>query len=692
VAVAFGGDGRRLASAGGDYPKGAVDWGKARTEVILWDAATGKPLRTIPGPPRRLFNALALSPDGTRLLAAAGILKEERAELALWDTRTGKLLTTLTRDGELVAAVGFSPDGKEMYTLSQRGSARGLGGVGNAVTFWDAAGKQLKVYKAPEGTLIGHVSYGADGVCRAVRVGTPGAGVDAVREVRKPQPQPRVRLEEIRIWELAANRLLDGAGRLPELGGVALHPDGGRLVVQFLDDKTRQMTGKLLERGRAEKTLFTSAAPREAGMEELSRPQFAPNGKRLVVLQENVPLLADLTCTAPARLVGHTGPVTHAAFSADGRRLATASTDGTVKIWDTDAAPEPFTAAQQWWSVNNVAFSPDSKRLAAAVSVHRPFPAADGGSHLEIHVWEMTTRKRLLSVTRPKQTGQAVVFSPDGKRFVSVSAEGMDGKGKQGYPGEVVIWDADKGTPGLTLRGHANSIYSVAFSPDGRLLATAGGNYDRAAKKSGPGEIKLWDAESGREVRAFPGHESTVWKVVFSRDGKRLVSASGDSTVRVWETDTGKEVLVFRGHRHSVYDVAFSPDGQLLASVGGDPNNRGNSGDAFLWDAASGEQRFALPGHMGIVARVAFSPAGKRLATGSGYWDTANNTYTQSEIKFWDVATGQEVLNLRGDQKSSGYALILGLAFSPDGARVAYSSRGTVTVLTAPFPGNDRGK
>jgi WD40 repeat protein len=635
-------------------------------------------VRTIQGTPGQEFNLLALSPDGTRLLAAAVILGKEgpqRSELVLWDATTGKLLTTVMR-GEPVQDAGFSPDGKKVYAVwGGEGRPRQSG---NAVTFWDTTGKQMKVYKA-KNAGIGHVAYGVDGVCRAVQI-------DDDRPIG----------ERWNVWNLSADRVrvLD----CTEWRGVflhltVLHPDGRRLATQLLDEKTGQMIVKLWERGRGEKVLFTYPAPSEHG--SLERPQFAPSGKQLLVLEQHVPLLANLAGTAPTRLVGHMGRVTHAAFRADGRRLATPSVDGTVKIWDTDAPPEPFTAElQPSGEVMDVAFSPDSKRVAAAGTTYYPFKIEGGVEDvLEIRVWEMATGKRLLSLTRPKQTGQAVAFSPDGKRLFSASMVAIhDAEGKKQYRGEVVIWHADKGTPGLTLRGHANLIFGVAFSPDGQLLATAGANYDRDRKQYGPGEVKLWDAESGREVRALQGHGSMVWRVVFSRNGKRLATASLDSTVRVWETDTGKEILVFRGHRHSVYDVAFSPDGELLASVGGDPKNRDKPGEAFLWNAATGEQQLALAGHMGLVGRVAFSPDGKRLATASGYWNVTSRTYNGNEIKIWDVATGQELMNLRGGPISRGSAQIQGLAFSPDGSRLAYCSSATVTVLTAPAPENDLAK
>jgi WD40 repeat protein len=152
----------------------------------------------------------------------------------------------------------------------------------------------------------------------------------------------------------------------------------------------------------------------------------------------------------------------------------------------------------------------------------------------------------------------------------------------------------------VTLRGHSYSVYGVAFSPDGKRLATASG--DQTAK--------VWDAESGKELLTLRGHSGRVFGVVFSPDGKRLATTSAD-TAKVWDAESGKELLTLRGHSGNVLGVVFSPDDKRLATASWDKT-------AKVWDAESGKELLTLRGHSDPVNGVAFSPDGTRIATGSG--------------------------------------------------------------------------
>jgi WD40 repeat protein/serine/threonine protein kinase len=223
-----------------------------------------------------------------------------------------------------------------------------------------------------------------------------------------------------------------------------------------------------------------------------------------------------------------------------------------------------------------------------------------------------------------------VAFSPDGRRLAS------------GNSAIIKIWDAASGQDLLTLDGHSNAVSSVAFSPDGRRLAS--GSIDQT--------IKIWDADSGQETLTLKGHASWVSSVAFSPDGRRLASGSWDNTLKIWDAASGQDLLTLKGHAKRVVSIAFSPDGRRLASGSIDQTIK-------IWDAASGEDLLTLKGHASHFLSVAFSPDGRRLA--SAGWDET--------IKIWDAVSGQETLTLEGHKFR-----VTSVAFSPDGRRLASGS------------------
>jgi WD40 repeat protein len=204
--------------------------------------------------------------------------------------------------------------------------------------------------------------------------------------------------------------------------------------------------------------------------------------------------------------------------------------------------------------------------------------------------------------------------------------------GAQGSPVRVVVTLRVKSRLVRTLTGHTGNVRSVAFSPDGRLLASG----------SNDNMIKLWEVASGRELHTLRGHNDYVTSVAFSPDGRFLASSSWDKTVKLWEVVTGRWLTRFE-HENYVTSIAFSPDGQLLASGSYDRTIK-------LWEVHMGREVRTFFGHTGWVTSVAFSLDGQLLASGS----------QDGTIKFWEVANGKELRFLRFQGE------ILSVAFSPD--------------------------
>jgi hypothetical protein len=227
-----------------------------------------------------------------------------------------------------------------------------------------------------------------------------------------------------------------------------------------------------------------------------------------------------------------------------------------------------------------------------------------------------------------------VAFSPDGKLLATGSG------GYLGEPGELKTWDPISGREKISVATQ-RSVRWVRFAPDSKTLATA--------EHENQGAARLRDAATGRVLHTLVGHHKPIDTLAFSPDGKRLATASWDKTVKIWNAQTGTELATLQGHPGEVYPLAFSPDGRLVLSGDG-------SGVAILWDADTGKMIRDVRGHTKVVQAVAFAKDGKTVATAG--WDKT--------IKLWDTATGAAVAVLKGHTLS-----VLDLMFSPDGRTLA---------------------
>ncbi|MFO0959262.1 MAG: protein kinase, partial [Isosphaeraceae bacterium] len=373
-------------------------------------------------------------------------------------------------------------------------------------------------------------------------------------------------------------------------------------------------------------------------------------------------------------LVGHAGEVTSVAFSPDGKRILTASYDGTAKVWDAATGQQILTLKGHTMWVISAAFSADGRRIVTGAG---EYGIVGKPTRSEAKVWDAATGRELLVLSVRQSPVWSVAFSPDGQRIVTCAADWGDAAPPAA---EVKVWDAATGREILAIPGLTGDVRCVAYSPDGQRIATGGdpakswdaatgeelftfpgvassmtyspdgkhllvGRHDRTAR--------VWDAEKGDEILVLKGHASAVECVAYSPDGLRIVTGSWDQTTKVWDAATGRELRVIKGHAGFVRGVAFSPDGQRIVTCSDDAL-------AKVWDAEKGQEVPALKGHGDFVRGIAYSPDGLRIATASG----------DGTAKLWDAATSREILTFRGHTDPT-----VAVAYSPDGKRIVTGSK-----------------
>jgi WD40 repeat protein len=318
-------------------------------------------------------------------------------------------------------------------------------------------------------------------------------------------------------------------------------------------------------------------------------------------------------------LSGHTSLVKSAAFSPDGSRIVTASSDMTARLWDGRSEVALAILSGHTGGVESAAFSPDGSRIVTA------------SSDKTARLWDGRSGAALATLSGHYNWVVSAAFSPDGSRVVTAS-----------WDKTARLWDGKSGEALATLSGHTDSLYSAAFSPDGSRIVT--GSLDNTAR--------LWDGGSGAALAILSGHTSLVKRAAFSPDGSRIVTASWDKTARLWDGRSGAALATLSGHTYLVESAAFSPDGSRVVTASWDKTAR-------LWDGRSGAALAILSGHTDFVESAAFSPDGSRIVTAS----------RDETARLWDGRNGAALATLSGH-----YDWVVSAAFSPDGSRVVTAS------------------
>ncbi len=574
----------------------------------------------IPLLPKSNVHAADWSPDGNHVAASDSMY------VRICDAKSLEMRHVLAGHTGTVKAIRYSPDGSKIAT----------GGEDQSIRIWSADGKPGPILQGHEATVLGLAwvndgsmlaSAGADGTLRLWSAdGTPGAVLaDFNAQVRSVDWSPDGTKfvtgddnKAVRIWNRDGSPVATCEGHYSAVTSVDWSPDGKLIASLDYGTEPPPQGGAVV----VEVRLWTSEGKEHAVMTghtgELNCVAWSPDSTQLVSIGEYQGMIT--WTSAGARMGNQSGPNGFAArYSPDGKQIVVGGS-GALRIIDAATnAPTMTQGSAVNRGMQTVAWSPDGRNMIAA------------GRGPSIRIWgsDGVQSKQITMPDMETLDGRTVAWKPDNTEFAVCNIRTTSGTVAR-------IYSAD-GVPAQDLIGHTGNIEGLAFSRDGKRIATAG-VFDRVAK--------IWNAESGKEEMSLSEHEGRVYSVAFSPDGTKLATSGNEGIVRLWDTATGALLHLFEGGIGDADSLAFHPNGKELAMGGNGP-----------WKIYSIEDKSekTIYGHVDAVMGLAYSPDGKYVATAG--WD-----YT---VRLW-TSSGEPV-RILGRHRAPAFEL----SWSPDGKQVA---------------------